>query len=67
MVAATRTSPAPDSRPTARGPAWFRAMDRNGDGFVSPAEFLGPQELFRRLDRNGDGLISPEEAELAGK
>ena len=40
-------------------------MDTNGDGFLSPAEFLGPAELFRRLDRNGDGLISPEEAEQA--
>jgi hypothetical protein len=38
----------------------FRAMDRNGDGFVSTAEFLGPPELFRQLDVNGDGLISPE-------
>jgi Ca2+-binding EF-hand superfamily protein len=45
------------------GPAWFRQMDRNGDGDVSPREFLGPPELFRKLDRNGDGLISKEEAE----
>jgi Ca2+-binding EF-hand superfamily protein len=48
-----------------RGPAWFQAMDRNGDGFLSPAEFLGPPALFRRLDLNGDGLISVEEAERA--
>jgi Ca2+-binding EF-hand superfamily protein len=46
-----------------RGPAWFRAMDRNGDGFVSPREFLGPPDLFRRLDLDGDGLISVDEAE----
>jgi Ca2+-binding EF-hand superfamily protein len=44
------------------GPAWFVAMDRNGDGYVSPREFLGPPELFRRLDTDGDGLLSPEEA-----
>jgi Ca2+-binding EF-hand superfamily protein len=50
---------------SAKGPAWFQAMDKNGDGFVSPREFLGPPELFRQLDRNGDGLISVAEAELA--
>jgi hypothetical protein len=42
-------------------------MDRNGDGFVSRAEFLGSAKEFARLDRNGDGLISPEEAEEGGK
>jgi Ca2+-binding EF-hand superfamily protein len=46
-----------------RGPAWFRRMDRNGDGYVSRREFLGSPEDFRKLDRDGDGLISPEEAE----
>jgi Ca2+-binding EF-hand superfamily protein len=50
-----------------RGPRWFRAMDRNGDGYLSPGEFLGPPELFRLIDSNGDGLISPEEAEKAEK
>jgi Ca2+-binding EF-hand superfamily protein len=48
-----------------RGPRWFRAMDRNGDGYLSPAEFLGPPELFRQIDTDGDGRISPEEAEKA--
>jgi Ca2+-binding EF-hand superfamily protein len=48
-----------------RGPDWFRAMDRNGDGFLSPREFIGTREDFRRLDRDGDGLISPEEAALS--
>jgi hypothetical protein len=46
-----------------RGPAWFVAMDRNGDGYVSRDEWLGEAEEFKQLDRNGDGLISPTEAE----
>ncbi len=52
----------PATRAT-RGPTWFVAMDRNGDGYVSREEFLGPDKEFARLDRDGDGLISPEEAE----
>jgi Ca2+-binding EF-hand superfamily protein len=44
-------------------PAWFRHMDRNGDGDVSPREFLGPRDEFRRLDADGDGLIDPKEAQ----
>jgi Ca2+-binding EF-hand superfamily protein len=47
---------------TAGGPKWFQAMDRNGDGFISEAEFIGPPELFRKLDVNQDGRISVEEA-----
>jgi hypothetical protein len=46
-----------------RGPLWFRRMDVNGDGDVSPREFLGSLEDFRRIDADGDGLISLEEAE----
>jgi Ca2+-binding EF-hand superfamily protein len=57
----------PASRPTrpVRGPLWFRKMDRNNDGDVSPREFLGTMEQFRKLDLDGDGLISVEEAERA--
>jgi len=51
----------------ARGPLWFRMMDRNGDGYVSRREFLGSKEEFDRIDTNHDGLISPEEAEAATK
>jgi Ca2+-binding EF-hand superfamily protein len=50
-----------------RGPLWFRRMDRNGDGDVSPREFLGPPAAFRKLDADGDGLISVEEAEKADR
>jgi Ca2+-binding EF-hand superfamily protein len=55
----------PRSRP--QGPVWFRKMDRNGDGDLSPREFLGTAEQFRRLDADGDGLISAEEAERADR
>jgi Ca2+-binding EF-hand superfamily protein len=52
-------------RPSTAGPLWFRKMDRNGDGDVSPREFLGTPEQFRALDLDGDGYISVEEAEKA--
>jgi Ca2+-binding EF-hand superfamily protein len=48
-----------DSR---RGPVWFRAMDKNGDGDVSRREFTGPLDVFEKLDRDKDGLLSAEEA-----
>jgi Ca2+-binding EF-hand superfamily protein len=68
MTAALGGIALPALRPVVRSakksspPAWFVAMDRNGDGWISPREFLGPPELFRALDTDGDGLISPEEA-----
>jgi Ca2+-binding EF-hand superfamily protein len=43
-------------------PLWFRRMDRNRDGAISPREFLGTREQFQQLDTDGDGLISREEA-----
>jgi Ca2+-binding EF-hand superfamily protein len=55
------------ARPGARGPLWFQKMDKNGDGDVSPAEFLGTAEQFRKIDTDGDGLIDPEEAERADR
>src|SRR5262249_36636156 len=54
------------SRPRpASGPSWFRKMDRNHDGDVSPREFLGTRQQFDRLDRDLDGLLSPDEAKEA--
>lgn len=63
FTAAMATSPMP---PPAKGPLWFRKMDRNADGDVSYREFLGSKEEFRRLDTDGDGLIDLKEAERAG-
>jgi len=40
------------------GPAWFQAMDRNGDGFVSRAEFFGSRARFESLDHDADGYLS---------
>jgi Ca2+-binding EF-hand superfamily protein len=58
-----RPRPAPANAGSA--PRWFRAMDRNGDGVVSPQEFVGPPEAFRKLDLNGDGVITADEAARA--
>jgi Ca2+-binding EF-hand superfamily protein len=58
--------PAPNPREqAAKGPLWFRKMDRNGDGVVSLREWLGSMEDFKRFDLNGDGVIDLEEAEKA--
>jgi Ca2+-binding EF-hand superfamily protein len=46
----------------AAGPSWFRKMDHNRDGDISPREFFGPASAFERLDRDHDGLIDPREA-----
>jgi hypothetical protein len=45
------------------GPLWFRKMDRNGDGDVSRAEFLGTRAEFDAMDADHDGLVSRAEAE----
>ena len=63
----TVAKPKPAAKDMAKGPRWFQAMDKNGDGFVSAAEFIGPPELFAKFDRNGDGRISSDEAEAVGR
>jgi hypothetical protein len=40
-------------------------MDTNGDGDVSPREFLGERKTFDQLDTDEDGLLSREEARRA--
>jgi Ca2+-binding EF-hand superfamily protein len=49
-------------KPVRPGPAWFLAMDRNGDGDVSMKEWVGDLDVFRKLDVDGDGLLSAVEA-----
>lgn len=44
------------------GPAWFQALDRNGDGDLARSEFPFTAADFDRLDADGDGLLSTLEA-----
>jgi Ca2+-binding EF-hand superfamily protein len=57
----------PLAKPARPGPAWFAAMDRNGDGDVSKREFTAGADVFATLDADGDGLLSAAEAERARK
>ena len=57
----------PDDQAESAGPVWFRKMDRNNDGDLSPHEFVGPRAAFDRLDADGDGLVDRQEAEAAGR
>jgi Ca2+-binding EF-hand superfamily protein len=57
--------PSSTGKPAVSAPLWFRKMDRNNDGDVSPREFLGTPEDFDRLDLDKDGLISADEARQA--
>jgi Ca2+-binding EF-hand superfamily protein len=50
-----------------KGPLWFRKMDRNGDGDVSRAEYLGTKAEFDAIDADHDELISLQEAEAWDK
>lgn len=56
----TPSGPAPS-----RGPEWFLRMDRNGDGDLTPREFLGTTEQFDKFDTDKDGFIDRNEAEAA--
>jgi hypothetical protein len=43
------------------GPSWFRKMDTNDDGDISPREFLGTKADFAAIDTDGDALIDAAE------
>jgi len=45
-----------------QGAGAFKALDKDGDGSLSPAELKCPVEIFEKIDADGDGLISEEEA-----
>jgi Ca2+-binding EF-hand superfamily protein len=42
-------------------PLRFRAMDRNGDGVITRAEWRGTDRSFEHHDWNGDGQLSGDE------
>jgi Ca2+-binding EF-hand superfamily protein len=45
----------------------LKAMDKDGDGRVSRAEFSGKARLFDRLDRNHDGYLDRADRKQAKK
>jgi Ca2+-binding EF-hand superfamily protein len=55
------------AKPHREGPAWFQALNRNGDGDVSPREWIEEEAAFRKLDTDHDGLLSESEARRAGE
>lgn len=46
----------------AQAPAWFQAMDVNGDEEISRREFLGEADQFAGMDANADGFLDVREA-----
>ncbi len=65
LLDALAYGPAAEAARHRRGPVWFQKMDRNSDGDVSPAEFLGGVDEFQKIDADGDGLIDADEAQRA--
>jgi EF-hand domain pair/EF hand len=63
-------STAARSAPASEKEAMFRALDIDGDGFVSKAEAAGHEKVmlgFDRADRNRDGKLSFAEYDSIGK
>lgn len=49
--------------PPENAPRWFLRMDRNRDGVIARAEFLGETPQFDSLDVNQDGFLAANEVE----
>jgi len=49
---------------TAQDQIRLHAMDRNGDGVITRAEWRGSDQSFRQQDRNGDGILSADEVRV---
>lgn len=62
LIAPQNTNQTPTMQQLVRGPKWFQAMDKNGDGDVSAREFLGKPEVFQTIDQDKNRLIDPREA-----
>jgi Ca2+-binding EF-hand superfamily protein len=50
-----------ESNENAPVPAFFRMLDTNHDGRLSPEELAKAGDLFEKLDRNHDGFLDPKE------
>jgi Ca2+-binding EF-hand superfamily protein len=67
VTQATSQSPAPKRRSQEQ---FFKSRDRNGDGWVTLEEFIGPPsnrnvpaltKRYQQLDSNGDGKLLLDE------
>lgn len=56
-------APAPKTQATGEIPAWFQAMDHNGDGLISMREFLGKKAKFDELDQDNNQYLELNEIE----
>jgi Ca2+-binding EF-hand superfamily protein len=45
----------------------FQAMDANGDGMITRAEWRGSDQAFRNHDWNGDGKLSGDEVRVGAR
>ncbi|MCA9069617.1 MAG: hypothetical protein KDA84_11870, partial [Planctomycetaceae bacterium] len=62
LITPQNNNQTPTMQQLVRGPKWFQAMDKNGDGDVSAREFLGKPDVFQKIDQDKNRLIDPREA-----